>query len=66
MVFVGIIGTIPLGWFIGIMALMMTRGNFLASMAVIGGAIFTEVAGVGATVVTGRFLAGCVRVHPGR
>ena len=45
---------------------MMSRGNFLAPVAMIGGAVFVEVARVRATVVTGRFLARCVRVHSSR
>ena len=56
---------IPFGWFVGAAALMVTRGDFLAPIAVIGGAVFAEVARVGATMVTGEFLAGCVRDHPG-
>ena len=56
-------GTIPFGWFVGAAVLMVARGNFLAPMAMIGGAVFVEVAGVGATVVTGGFLARCVGVH---
>ena len=43
---------------------MMSRGDFLASMAMVGGAVFVEVAGVGATVMTGQFLN--VRVHLSR
>ena len=43
----------------------MSGGDFLAPMAMIGGAVFMEMARVGATVITGRFLAGCVGVHPG-
>ena len=42
---------------------MMAKGDFLAPMAMIGGAVFVEVAGIGATVMTGGFLAGCVGVH---
>ena len=62
---IGIVGTIPFGWFVGAAALMVARGDFLAPMAVVGGAIFAEVAGVGATVMTGGFLAGYVGIHPG-
>ena len=65
-IFVGIgASTIPFGWFVGAAALMVARGNFLAPMAVVSGAVFVEVARVGATVVAGGFLAGRVGVHLG-
>ena len=64
-VFVGRTGTIPLGWFVRAAALMVAGGDFLAPVAVIGGAVFSEVAGVGATVITGGFLTGCVGIHSG-
>ena len=63
---IGIISTIPFGWFAGAAALMVARGDFLAPVAMVGGAVFAEVAGVGATMMTGGFLAGCVGVHLGR
>ena len=66
MVFVGIgVGTIPFGWLVRASSLVMSRGDFLAPMAMVGGAVFAEMAGVRATVVTGGFLAGRVRVHSG-
>ena len=57
---------IPFGWFIRASLLMMSRGDFLTPMAMVRGAVFAEVAGVRATVVTGGLLPRCVRIHPGR
>ena len=42
------------------------QGNFLTPMAMIGKAVFLEVARVSATMVTGQFFVGHVGVHLGR